>query len=245
MPGILKMVLLVAGVLAVGVVGTAVARLFRRRTIAAWFGRGVNDSLTPVEASLVIGLHPGTMLALCYHHLSKLGQVKLLDETPITLEWCGRAPSRSLERAFKGAFAADGTLDPAGTISFLDVLYEQVNEKMIPYSGLSTAGYYERMGRELWEQMQQGGSPEPSAYPWLLFLDATDIWDEMGEGKNWDLLKAMHRVKEHFRADLLAMEELSEGARRAKRGFLRYRRDLVNCRLRVVEEDARKLMSYR
>jgi hypothetical protein len=230
MPNNLKIVLFVALVLAIGMVGTVFGHLFRRRTIAAWFGKGVNDDLSPLEASLVVGLHPGAMLALCYHHLNRLGQVKLIDETPITVEWCGPVPSGKLERAFQGAFDADGRLNPAGTISFLEVLYKQVNEKMLPYSGLQTALYYVKTGQELWDQMLRGDRPEPAAYPWLLLLDANDIWEQMGEGEDWEWLKAMHRVKARFRSDLLAMEEISKAPRRAKKGFFKYRRDLIRMR---------------
>ncbi len=74
---LLKILGLIALVLAVGVLGTAITKLFRRRTIAAWFGSGVNDSLTPAQAALLIGLHPGPMLALIYHHLNRLGPAQV------------------------------------------------------------------------------------------------------------------------------------------------------------------------
>lgn len=200
----------------------------KRRTIANWSGNGVNDSLTPSEAALLMGLHPGTLIALVGIHLERLGLVRIHDQVPVTVEWVGARPRDELERSFRGALDGEGHLRPAGTLKFFEALYDTVNARMVPYSGRKTAIYYEHMANELWKQMKAGGEPEPAVFPWMLLFDATEIWEEIGDGEGWRELKAMYRVRQHFQSDLFRMKEISGAAKEGKEGFFQYRDDLFD-----------------
>jgi hypothetical protein len=232
-----KMSVSIAVVLLLGFLVSCLGRLIRRRTIDNWFGWGIEKSLDPSEAALLLALDAGTILALVWVRLDRKGQVRILDEAPLTLEWIGREPTDRVESAFHAAIDSEGRLLPEKVKELLEVLWGQVNAKMERTSGIRTGNYYRRMSATLSRQMLATGDPEPAAYPWALFQDARGVWDRMGAGKEWAEFKRLFRVKERFRRELLDMKEISETARTADEGFFAYRKDLIDERLRRVENE--------
>lgn len=230
MPWYVKQGLLLAAVFALGLVGTWVVRFFRRPTLSAWSWTGMGvppKALLPEEAALLLGLEPGTIHALLFFRLEAEGRVRLLAEKPITIEGIGAPPTSRLEKLFADALDQEGHLVPAGIVALLDALFDDVDGKMSMYSGQETTRFYEKKLSALLDRTLASDPPGTAAErPWMMLLDSGELWEGLGQGEPGQVLKTMFRFKERFRAEVLAMDAISEAARHPAGGFFAHRSDL-------------------
>jgi len=130
----------------------------------ARFGRNasVRDDLDPVEASILIPLHPGRIVAMILYSMARKRSLRVVQATPaIRVEVLDRPPTlRYYERYMLRAIAKDGSLDEEGLRIVLSALRRNVDDKMAYYSRLETREYYLRRVEDRWKEVQAAGIPE-------------------------------------------------------------------------------------
>jgi len=130
----------------------------------ARFGRNasVRDDLDPVEASILIPLHPGRIVAMILYSMARKKALRVVQATPsIRVEVLDRPPTlRYYERYMARAIRPDGSLDEEGLRTVLTALRRNVDDKMAYYSRRETREYYLRRVEETWAQVQAAGIPQ-------------------------------------------------------------------------------------
>ncbi|MEM2905961.1 MAG: hypothetical protein QW057_00365 [Candidatus Bathyarchaeia archaeon] len=130
----------------------------------AKFGRNasVRDDLDPVEASILIPLHPGRIVAMILYSMARKKALRVVEATPrIRVELLDRPPTlRYYERYMVRAVASDGFLDEEGLRTVLGALRRNVDDKMAYYSRLETRHFYLAKVEERWREVQAAGIPQ-------------------------------------------------------------------------------------
>lgn len=124
-------------------------------------GVGVNKTLDPVEASVLLRQPPEKTLGLLLFSLIKKGYVRAYSHTPLKLAVLYERDLSETERLFLDAIdRTTGEIDGAKLAPCWRYLVTSVNEKMRPYCRRDTEEYYRGVIRQAWEDMKSAQSPE-------------------------------------------------------------------------------------
>jgi hypothetical protein len=213
-------------VVAIGLLGTALARLLARRSIANWAGSGVHRDLAPDEAALLFRWHPSGIVVFRFLLLELEGKARLLSDRPFRVEWTGGTPQTSVEEAFAAALDEAGGFREEGVFALLEAIYERVNSEMAVYSGRATAVHYRELAREILEEFLEGGAASVAVVPWLVLSDPDEVWDAIGDDPVGRALKRAYRLANLAEQWLVPLDSYIARVKAAKQGFFRYRKDL-------------------
>jgi hypothetical protein len=219
-------VLLLATVLALGLVWSFLRARWAPRSIESWAGKGVHPGLDPVRAGLLLRVHPSRLVAAALEPLLADGRVRIVSGAPLRLHWPEPPEEDARLEVLRAALGPDGRPDPDGVVAFLEAVYDDVDAAMAPFSGRATAVRCRRRVRNLWERALRGEDAAAADRPWLVLQDPAKVIDRIPGGPVGERLHDLVRLTGVFRARLLDPGDLETRARAATRGYFRYRRDL-------------------
>lgn len=244
--GMEKLGITLALVLAGMVVLFLVKQRLAKRTIAAWAGVGANRDLAPHEAAVLLGLNPSVVVAILAEELRLRGRAQAVAEPhePCRIEWSGGDPDGPVEKALLDSLDGSGELRPEGVIHLVETIYDEVNEKMIPFSGRATAVYYRDFADRLWNEEIAAATEVRGSSPFFLLHDPDhDSWDDLGDDPVSRRLRRAVAIAARFRDHLVPQERYVERARQARSGYFRYRRDLTKVHGRLTSGTEAELLT--
>lgn len=136
-------------------------------------GIGVNETLSPVEVSVLLKQPPEKTMTLLLFSLIKKGKVQVVSDNPLKLSVQDESDLSEAERLFVEAIDRNtGQLDQAKLVGVFRYLATSVNEKMKPYCRKDTEEFYRGHIARLWAEVKQADTPELK----LEALDKNLLW---------------------------------------------------------------------
>jgi hypothetical protein len=136
-------------------------------------GVGVNETLSPVESSVLLRQPPEKTMTLLLFSLIKKGIVRAYSTEPLKLSVQYERDLSELEKLFIEAINRDtGKLDQSKLIAGFRYLATSVNEKMKPYCRKDTEAFYRGHIARLWAEVKEKNTPELK----LESLDKNLLW---------------------------------------------------------------------
>lgn len=124
-------------------------------------GVGVNENLSPVEASILLKQPPKKTVTLLLFSMIKRGIVRAYSTDPLKLAVEYERDLSEAEKLFIQAINREtGEIEPAKLVPVFRYLVISVNEKMKPYCRRDTEEFYRRRIAELWDEVKAQGTPE-------------------------------------------------------------------------------------
>ncbi|HHY34921.1 MAG TPA: DUF2207 domain-containing protein [Firmicutes bacterium] len=124
-------------------------------------GVGVNENLSPVEASILLNQPPEKTITLLLFSMIKRGIVRVYSTDPLKLAVEYERDLSEAEKLFIQAINREtGEIEPAKLVPVFRYLVISVNEKMKPYCRRDTEEFYRRRIAELWGEVKAQGTPE-------------------------------------------------------------------------------------
>lgn len=136
-------------------------------------GVGVNETLSPVESSVLLRQPPEKTMTLLLFSLIKKGIVRAYSTEPLKLSVEYERDLSELEKLFIEAINRDtGELDQSKLTAVFRYLATSVNEKMKPYCRKDTEAFYRGHIARLWAEVKEKNTPELK----LESLDKNLLW---------------------------------------------------------------------
>ncbi len=124
-------------------------------------GVGVNENLSPVEASILLNQPPEKTATLLLFSMIKRGVVRAYSTDPLKLAVEYERDLSEAEKLFVEAINREtGEIEPGKLVPVFRYLVVSVNEKMKPYCRRDTEEFYRRRIAELWDEVKAQGTPE-------------------------------------------------------------------------------------
>ncbi len=132
-------------------------------------GVGVNETLSPVEASVLLRHPPEKTLTLMLFHLVKKGVIRVRSDKPLLVQVEYERDLSLDEKLFVDAVdRSTGEIRPGDLAACFKHIVTAVNEKLKPYCRRETEEFYRGLIARLWSELKSADSPE-------LKLDAMDL----------------------------------------------------------------------
>ncbi len=179
-------VLVFAALIALSAVNSRRGREDYRTPQVSMEGVGVNETLSPVEASTLLRQPPEKTLTLLLFSLVKKGALRVYSEEPMRVAVDSEADLTEAERLFVAAIDKNtGEIDGTRLIPCFKYLSTSVNEKMRPYCRRDTEAFYRGVIQRMWEEVSAAETPELK----LSTLDTNFLWlvqdeDRMKDAEN-------------------------------------------------------------
>ncbi len=151
-------------------------------------GMGVNQSLDPVEAAMLLRDDPRRILTMIMFGMMKKGNVKLISTEPLKLQLMARKDLNYYEALFADAIKGD-TLDEDRLLACFKTLAQRVVDKTRAYSRKETEAFYRQKIDDAWKDVQAVDTPELK----LQKYDTNMFWlmaDEKFASKTEDALRS-------------------------------------------------------
>lgn len=143
-------------------------------------GVGVNETLEPVEASVLLRQPPEKTLTLLLFSMVKKGVVRVYPEEPLRVAIQYERDLTEAERLYLEAIdRATGAVDGAKLAPCFKHLVTSVNEKMRPYCRRDTEEFYRGVIRRAWDELTASATPELK----LTQMDRDLLWLMQDEEK--------------------------------------------------------------
>jgi hypothetical protein len=157
--------LAIAGaVLVLIVIAVAVVRARRGEyttPLISMEGVGVNETLSPVEVSVLLRQPPEKALALLLFSMVKKGVLRVYSKEPLRVAVDSESDISEAERLFIYAIdRASGEIRAPDLVPCFKFLTTSVNEKMRPYCRKDTEAHYVDVIRQAWDEVTAAGTPE-------------------------------------------------------------------------------------
>ncbi len=124
-------------------------------------GIGVNETLSPVEVSVLLRQPPEKTMTLLLFSLIKKGIVRAYSTEPLKLSVEYERDLSEVEELFLEAIdRSTGELGQAKLTAVFRYLAASVNEKMKPYCRKDTEAFYRGHIADLWAQVKAANTPE-------------------------------------------------------------------------------------
>lgn len=149
-------------------------------------GIGVNETLSPVEASILLRQPPEKTLTLMMFSLVKKGFLRVTSEDPLRVAVVYERDLSEAERLFVEAVGrSSGEITGSKLAPCFKYLATSVNEKMRPYCRKETEEFYRGVIRRTWDEVTAAETPELR----LSTMDENFLWllqdeDRMKDAEN-------------------------------------------------------------
>ena len=149
-------------------------------------GVGVNETLSPVEASVLLRQPPEKTLTLMMFALVKKGFLRVTSQDPLRVAIVYERDLSEAERLFIEAVdIGSGEITGSKLVPFFKYLATSVNEKMRPYCRKETEDFYRGVIRQTWDEVAAAETPELR----LSAMDRNFLWllqdeDRMKDAEN-------------------------------------------------------------
>lgn len=136
-------------------------------------GVGVNETLSPVEASVLLRQPPEKTLTLLLFSMVKKGYVRVTSQDPLKVAIVYERDLSEAERLYLEAVdRATGEVHGANLAPCFKYLAASVNEKMRPYCRKETEEFYRGVIRRAWDDVVSAETPEIR----LSNMDRSMLW---------------------------------------------------------------------
>jgi hypothetical protein len=136
-------------------------------------GVGVNETLSPVEVSILLKQPPEKTLTLLLFNLVKKGVLRVTSTEPLRVSVDNTKNLEEAERLFVEAVDRfTGEIDPKKLIPCFRYLAVALNEKLKPYCRRDTEEFYRGLIRQMWDEVTAAGTPELK----LEAMDRNMLW---------------------------------------------------------------------
>jgi len=136
-------------------------------------GVGVNETLSPFEASILLRQPPEKTLTLMLFAMVKRGYIRITSEDPLRVAVQYERDLGEAERLFMEAINREtGEIDGSKLAPCFRYLATSVNEKMRPYCRKETEEFYRGVIRRTWDEVTAAETPELK----LTTIDKNVLW---------------------------------------------------------------------
>lgn len=136
-------------------------------------GVGVNETLLPVEASILLRQPPEKTLTLLLFSLVKKGALRVSSHEPLRVSVDSETNLNEAERLFIDSIdRATGEIDGRKLLPCFRHLTTSVNEKMKPYCRRDTEAFYRGVILRMWDDVSRADTPELK----LSSIDRNLLW---------------------------------------------------------------------
>jgi len=124
-------------------------------------GVGVNETLDPVEASILLRQPPEKTLTLLLFSMIKKGYLRVIGQDPLKVAVMYERDLSEAERLFIEAIdRSTGEIDGSKLAPCFRYLATSVNEKLKPYCRKETEEFYRGVIRQAWDSVLAAETPE-------------------------------------------------------------------------------------